>query len=468
MKRAGHIYEQMADWSNIVEAEKISTKRKSRNTGVRHHVKKRWQNLIEIQNMVLENRMRTDRYQHEQRISGQDKMRDIAKLKFHPSHIEHQLITMAGDRRIDRCLIRHTYASRKGYGQTACALHLKKVIAKYRGQVRWYGQGDICKYYDSIPHDHIRHSLENIFKDEKFINAFIEPFERFTDNTGIPLGIRPSQSIGNLSLTSFDHYMTEQVGAEDFTRYLDDFFFTAETKGEANRVMRRAIKYLNDEGFTLHTPKIHRISEGVDMMGYVYYGSRNDMYLRKTDKKRWLKRRQRVSNPRRLRELDDAAWGMLKWGGKHCHRLFTLKTGRDMGVKYKDCGIKRTERLDSNGVPFIDGKKISMGVILGKPVECDKWVGGVKTSQGPGRYAMRILFMGEWYKLIVNAVDIKTFLQDLEKSNVTRFKTVFIDLGSLHYALDETQTEILEVGGRKVFEKDGKVLFEDNKEVVNF
>jgi len=30
MKRAGHIYEQMADWSNIVEAEKISTRRKSR------------------------------------------------------------------------------------------------------------------------------------------------------------------------------------------------------------------------------------------------------------------------------------------------------------------------------------------------------------------------------------------------------------------------------------------------------
>lgn len=103
----------MADWSNIVEAEKISTRRKSRNTGVRHHIRKRWQNLIEIQNMVLENRMRTDKYQHEQRISGQGKMRDIAKLKFHPSHIEHQLITMAGDRRIDRCLIRHTYASRK-------------------------------------------------------------------------------------------------------------------------------------------------------------------------------------------------------------------------------------------------------------------------------------------------------------------------------------------------------------------
>ena len=232
MKRAGHIYEQMADWVNIVEAEKISTKRKSRNTGVRHHARNRWNNLIEIQNMVLEHRMKTNEYMHEQRISGQDKMRDIAKLKFHPSHIEHQLITMAGDRRIDRCLIRHTYASRKGYGQTRCALRLKKVISQYIGQERWYGQGDIRKYYDSIPHSHIKKELDRIFKDEAFVKVFMEPFERFaSDGVGIPLGIRPSQSIGNLSLTSFDHFMTEVVKAPDYTRYLDDFFFTAATKG---------------------------------------------------------------------------------------------------------------------------------------------------------------------------------------------------------------------------------------------
>ena len=102
MKRTGYVYEQMAVWENIVEAEKVSTRRKMRNPGVLRHVGNRWNNLVEIQHMVLEGRMRTDEYQHEKRISGQDKLRDIAKLHFHPSHIEHQLLTMAGDRRIAR------------------------------------------------------------------------------------------------------------------------------------------------------------------------------------------------------------------------------------------------------------------------------------------------------------------------------------------------------------------------------
>ena len=70
MKRVGYIYEQMAQWENIVEAENVSTKRKMRNPGVMRHVANRFQNLCEIQQMILENRMQTGEYIHEQRVSG--------------------------------------------------------------------------------------------------------------------------------------------------------------------------------------------------------------------------------------------------------------------------------------------------------------------------------------------------------------------------------------------------------------
>lgn len=231
MKRVGYLYEKMAEWENIVEAEKVSTKRKSRNIGVKNHVKKRWHNLIEIQKMILNGEMHTAEYKHEQRVSGQDKMRDIAKLDFHPSHIEHQLLTITADERVDRSLIRHTYASRKGYGQIACALHIKKSLAKYKGQERWIGQGDVVKYYSNIVHDNIRKDICHLIKDKKFTDAFVEPFEKFApDGKGIPLGIRPSQITGNLELSVFDHYMTEQVKAKDYTRYLDDFTFTGATR----------------------------------------------------------------------------------------------------------------------------------------------------------------------------------------------------------------------------------------------
>ena len=471
MKREGHIYEQMAQWENIVEAEKVSTRRKARNIGVRRHVANRWRNLTEIQRLVLDGKMYTAEYQHEKRISGQDKERDIAKLRFHPSHIEHQLLTMAGTPRVDRTLIRHTYASRKGYGQIACARSIRKVVLRYRGQERWYAQGDIRKYYHSIQHTLIRSDMERLFKDKRYVDAFMEPFTRFApDGVGIPLGIRPSQITGNLILTGFDHYMTEVVHAADYRRYLDDFMFTGATKGEVRRKIRMAEAYLQKRSFSLHEPKVRRLSEGLDMMGYVFYPARDGMWWRRKDKRRWLKRRAHVHNPKRLRELDDAAWGMLKWGNNHGRRMWEKKTGREikMGVKYKNSGIQRTERVDSNGVPFMDEPRMSMQPLLGKPVEIDRWLKGVCTSQGPGRYALRVLFMGDWYKLIVNAVEIKNFLDDMEKNGVTRLKTVFVDTGSLHYAVDENQTEILEVNGRRVIEHEGKVLFEDNKEEVEF
>lgn len=473
MKRVGHVYEQMAQWENIVEAESVATKRKMRNPGVRRHIASRWRNLVQIQTMVLDGRMRTSEYQHEQRISGQDKLRDIAKLYFHPSHIEHQLLTMAAERRIDRSLIRHTYASRKGYGQILCAQQIKKNLRKYRGEERWYGQGDICKYYQNTNHVLIREGLSHLFKDKKFVDAFVEPFERFApEGIGIPLGIRPSQSTGNLVLSPFDHFMLEENKAKDYIRYLDDFMFTGATKGEVKRKMKRARKYLADRGFVLHEPKIHRVSEGVDMMGFVDYGYRSDMWWRKSDKKRWLKRRSKVSNPKRLRELDDAAWGMLKWGNAHGKRMWEKVTGRKigkkMGVKFGSCGISKTERKDANGTPFIDAPQIGMKILLDKPVECLRWIGNITTSHGGGRYAIEVLFMGERYKLIVNSSDIKTLLEDITRNKVTRFKTVFTDKGQMHYMAKLDCTEVVEVDGRAIEELDGKVVFSDTKEEVLF
>lgn len=477
MKRIGHVYEQMAVWENIVEAEAVSTKRKSSNFGVKRHKAMRWHNLCEIQQIILEGRMRTAEYQHEQRVSGQDKMRDIAKLHFHPSHIQHQLLTLTADRRIDRSLIRHTYASRKGYGQTAAALRIRDYLRKHRGEDIWYAQGDVCKYYENIPHDLLRQKMNRLFKDARFVDAFIEPFERFSDTgKSIPLGIRPSQQGGNLALSGLDRFAVEEVHCDGYTRYLDDFLFFGDTKGEVKRKMKRLQAYVEQLGFKLHTPKIHRVSEGLDMLGYVYYNTRNDMFWRKSDKRRWLKRRARVTNKRRIRELDDAAWGMLKWGNSHCKRLFHLKTGdmrnfktdRQMAVKFNDTGIKIEERKDANGVKFIDFPPVTMAVLKDKPIRICDWAKGITTKHGKGRYALNIIFAGEHYKLIVNAGEIKTFVDSLERNNVTLAETVFYDGGNKTFCVDYTKTTIIEVDGREIEERDGKTYFKGTEEEISF
>lgn len=419
--------------------------------------------------------MRTSEYQHDQRISGQDKLRDIAKLHFHPSHIQHQLLTMMADRRIDRALIRNTYASRKGYGQTAAALHIRDFLRKHRHEELWYAQGDVIKYYDHIPHDLLRRYMERLFKDDAFIEAFIEPFTRFHENgIGIPLGIRPSQSAGNIGMMRMDRFATEELKCLGYIRYLDDFAYFGYSKGEVKMKMRRIKAFLNRLGFDLHEPKIHRVREGLDMLGYVFYNTRNDMFWRRSDKRRWLKRRSKVTNPKRLREIDDAAWGMLKWGNGHCKRLFHIKTGdkrifkKNMAVSFNNTGIKMQERKDANGVKFIDNARIPMQTILDKTVQVSDWARGIETKQGKGRYALKVRFMGEDYKLIVNATDIKAFIDSMEKNKVTLVETVFIDKGGKIYSVDYSRTNIIKVDGRDIEERDGMVFFKGTDEIITF
>ena len=479
MKRVGYLYEQTAMWDNLVNAEATCCRGSMYNCGVQKHIKNRWHNMVSLQKMILDRTIRTGEYKHEQKVSGQDKLREIGKLKFHPNHIWHKVLVDVMTRRVEKALISNTYASRVGYGQTRAAIHIKNYMQKHKYEIRWYGQGDFMKYYYNIRHEHIRQRLQRMFKDEEFINAFIEPFTKFSsDGKSIPLGINPSQVAGNLIRMPFDRFATEIVKCNGYTSYLDDFVFFGKTKGEVTAKMKRLVKFAKDYGYDLHTPKIRPISSGLDIMGYIFYEG-GDMFWRRKNKNKWLRRRSKVSNPVRLREIDAAAWGMLKWGNRDCKLLFRAKTGRkyryaknnyhvDMGVLLNKAGIKRTERTDSNGKPFIDRPKISMAMILGKPVEVTRWVKGIKTSQGENRYGIELSFMGDYYKLIVNSCSIKTLIDDMDAAGVTRFKTIFNDKGGFHYSCQEEATEILEIKGRKIEERDGIAVYADSKEKVIF
>ena len=471
MKRVGYVYDTMWNWDKLVEAEWVSTKRKSKNIGVIQHSKHRIKNLVEIQGMILGDRMHTSSYKFMRKVSGQNKMRNISKLDFHPSHIEHQLLTIAATERVEKGLIRQTYASRIGMGQLRCALKIKSNLRKWRGTERWYCQCDIRKYYENIPHDYLRGVLNGMFKDKRFIDSFMEPFEAFSKSgIGVPLGIRPSQIAGNLALMKFDHFMKEDVKVEDYVRYLDDFLFTGATKGEVRYKYKRAAKYLNDIGFELHEPKIHRVSEGIDTMGFVFYGTRKDMWWRKSNKVKWLKHRARLTNKKRIAEIDASAWGMLKWGNSDGKKLINLKTngkfGKKMSVSLNKMNIRRSKATDKNGVPYIDENKISMSMILGKPVVINEWVKGITTRCGDDRYALRLELMGAEYKLIVNAIDIKNFINDMENAGVTKVRTVFSEPSPRHYKVDSSKTEIIEINKRNVIEKDGIVVYEDSLEPV--
>lgn len=464
MKRTGNIYNRMSDWDLLVEAERVAVRGKSKNLGARKHEKNWLRNRIEIYNSVISHSLKTSEYKHEQKISGQGKLRDIAKLDFHPSHIHHQLLVMAAEKEIDRSLIFHTYASRKGFGQHAAAEKMNEWIQAHHSEFPIYVQFDICKYYDSIPHSLLRKELNRILKDKEFIDAFLEPIEKFSPNgRGIPLGIRPSQVLGNLALTSLDRYIKEILKVKYYLRYLDDFVILCRNKGEAHRFISLITEKVNDLGFKLHEPKLRHFTDGLDFMGYVTYPGLG-MFWRKSDKAAWLKRRKNITNYKRLLEIDASAWGYLSHGNKHCKKLYTKMEG----VPFEKLRIKSLN-TDKNGNRIISAPQINVAVLINREVIIKDVVRNVTTKLGEDRVALLVELNGCDYKVITNSIRIKKILDAMKEFDITKFKTVIIDAGNRFYEFDTARTSILEVNSKPVeLLPSGEMVFSDTKEIINF
>jgi len=381
-----------------------------------------------------------------QRKSSNGKMRDISYLSYNPNQIFHQSLVVAGDERMEKHLIYDTYASRIGKGQIAGALRVKQWLVENPQETVWYGQGDVTKYFDSIPHEEIRRSLERLFKDELYINTLMEPIEKHA-KLGIPLGIRPSQVIANLVLSEFDHWAKEDMGMKYYVRYMDDYVVLCKTKGEVKQFMKAAQKKLNEIKLVAHVDKIHRVSNGLSYLGYVFHEN-GEMYWRRNNKAQWLKRRHKITNKKRLQEIDAAAWGMLKHGNKQCKKLFKMRRG--LGLK--ELGIKLNNSIKGkDGKKFFDAPRINASVVLNNKIDVIDWEKDITTSQGDGRWVLLISFYGKEYRLIINSMRIKKFIIMLEEKEITSFSSMMIDrAGNRHYDFDFDSTEALTIKGEKV------------------
>lgn len=95
-------------WEAVKNAEMVSLKNKKHNFGYRKHESRWLRDLVEVHDMVLEHRMKTGDYRCENVKSHNGKIRRISKLNFHPSHVEHQLLVIAGNDEVEKSLISHT------------------------------------------------------------------------------------------------------------------------------------------------------------------------------------------------------------------------------------------------------------------------------------------------------------------------------------------------------------------------
>ena len=189
------------------------------------------------------------------------------------------------------------------------------------------------------------------------------------------------------------------------------------------------------------------------------------MFWRKSDKRKWLRRRSKITNKKRLEELDASAKGACLHGNRYCKQLYSMITG----FKFNKIGVQKGVFKREDGSLFFDVKNIQFSMLQDKEVTVIKHQSDVKTSKGEGRMYILIELDGKQYKFCTNSTQIKGYIKILSDHRVTKFKTIFIDNGRNHYSMDVDQTEIIEVDGREICTgDDGNAIYSDDGTTVDF
>jgi RNA-directed DNA polymerase len=186
---------------------------------------------------------------------------------------------------IDRTFIHDTYANRSGYG-THRAL---KRCTDFARTSRYVLQCDIRKYFPSIDLTILKSTLrqkikcpDTLWLCDRIIdgsNDQGEEVEYFPNDTllspiqrrkGLPIGNLTSQFFANLYMNGFDHFVKEQIQAQKYLRYVDDFALFSDDRPFLVDARLAIEAYLTNLRLRLHPIKsqLFETKHGVNFVGF--------------------------------------------------------------------------------------------------------------------------------------------------------------------------------------------------------
>lgn len=240
------------------------------------------------------------------------KKRDVYKLPFFPDRIAQWAILQVIEPFLVANMTADTYSTIPGKGIQPIVNDLrgyyktKRVDGKKKSvwvpsillsdeeNTRYCYKIDLHHYYQSINHEVLKQKFRKVFKDpellwlldeiadsintateEDLIELSLSGEIEVDPNTGIPIGNYMSQYSGNFYLSSFDHWVKEELHVKHYYRYMDDVVIFASSKEELHEIHRKVTAYtrdylhLNIKGnYQIFPTKVR----GVDFVGYRFFG----------------------------------------------------------------------------------------------------------------------------------------------------------------------------------------------------
>lgn len=267
--------------------------------------------LAGLQYMLKNHLFKTSEYEIFILNEGKKK-RDVYKLPFFPDRIAQWAILQVIEPFLVANMTADTYSAipgkgiqpivndLRGYYKTKRVNGKKKsvwvpsILLSDEENTRYCYKIDLHHYYQSINHEVLKQKFRKVFKDPELLwllDEIVDSINTATEedlielslsgeievdpNTGIPIGNYMSQYSGNFYLSSFDHWVKEELHVKHYYRYMDDVVIFASSKEELHEIHRKVTAYtrdylhLNIKGnYQIFPTKVR----GVDFVGYRFFG----------------------------------------------------------------------------------------------------------------------------------------------------------------------------------------------------
>jgi retron-type reverse transcriptase len=302
MKRAGHLFQQICSFSNLLLAAKKAQKGKRFNHNVLSFNIEIESELIRLQQELLQKTYRPGKYT--EFYITDPKKRKISAAPYRDRVIHHALCNIL-EPILEKCSIFHSYACRVNKGNHKALLK----ASEYARKDRYVLKCDIKKFFSSIDHEILKAKIRRLIKDSDclwLVDMIIDtsnPQERvvdyfpgdnlFTPTTrrkGIPIGNLTSQFFANLYLTGLDSYVKEKLKCKNYIRYMDDFLLFGDNSGKLRQMGIEVGKWLECDRLKLHLKKsvVYRTDKEFPFLGFLI--SDTHRRLRPEPKRRAMRR----------------------------------------------------------------------------------------------------------------------------------------------------------------------------------
>ncbi|MDX2216863.1 MAG: RNA-directed DNA polymerase [Oculatellaceae cyanobacterium bins.114] len=308
MKRYGNLWSQITDFENLLQASQQAQQGKRYRSSVLAFNYNLENELLKLQTELRQKTYTPGGYKTF--VIRDPKSRLISAAPYRDRVVHHALCNVIIPL-IECTFIHDTYANRKGYGTHRALTR----FTDFARSSRYVLQCDIRKYFPSIDLAILKEMLRRKIKcpDTLWLSDRIidnsndqgEDVEYFPhDNLltpiqrrkGLPIGNLTSQFFANLYLSGFDHFVKEQLHAQKYLRYVDDFALFSSDRSFLEEARLAIVDYLATLRLRLHPVKtqLFETRHGANFVGFRVLPDRirvrNDNLRRSRDRCRQLQR----------------------------------------------------------------------------------------------------------------------------------------------------------------------------------